>query len=80
MQENFRDGIRFKSKQLYEGSRHSSQHIYLRHSQEWCDVNPVIRIEVPKIKERYIEPLSLKDVEKLKEATTRPDSGICVFP
>ena len=41
--------------------------------QEWCDVNPVIRIEVPKIKERYIEPLSLKDVEKLKEATTRPE-------
>lgn len=28
---------------------------------------------MPKIKERYIEPLSLKDVEKLKEATTRPE-------
>lgn len=41
--------------------------------QEWCDTNPVAHIEVPKIKERYIEPLSPEDVEKLKETVTRPE-------
>lgn len=38
--------------------------------QEWCDANPVTKIEVPKIKEKHIEPLTLTEVKKL-EATTK---------
>lgn len=39
--------------------------------QEWCDANPVTKIEVPKIKEKHIEPLTPNEVEKLKETTKR---------
>ena len=31
--------------------------------QEWCDANPVSRIEVPRVKEKPIYPLSLREVE-----------------
>lgn len=41
--------------------------------QEWCDCNPVARIEVPKIREKYICPLSQHDVEQLKITATRPE-------
>ncbi len=36
--------------------------------QEWCDSNPVARIEVPPVAERTIEPLSQVEVERLTEA------------
>ena len=41
--------------------------------QEWCDSNPVTRIEVPKIQEKPIEPLAPAEVEKLKETAKRPE-------
>ncbi len=34
--------------------------------QEWCDTNPVARIEVPKVQERTKEPLSLEAVRRLE--------------
>ncbi len=40
--------------------------------QEWCDLNPVSKIVVPKIKERPISPLAPEEVEKLKEAARNP--------
>lgn len=33
---------------------------------EWCDANPVSRIEVPSIKEKSITPLSVQETEKLQ--------------
>ncbi len=41
--------------------------------QEWCDSNPVSRIEVPKVKEKAIVPLAPAEVEKLKEVAQRPE-------
>jgi len=35
--------------------------------QEWCDLNPVTKIEVPKVKEKPIAPLAPAEVEKLKK-------------
>ncbi len=35
--------------------------------QEWCDANPVARIEVPAVQEQPIEPLSPDEVERLNE-------------
>lgn len=37
----------------------------IRH--EWCDVNPVDRIEVPPVKEKIIRPLTVPETERLKE-------------
>ncbi len=34
--------------------------------QEWCDSNPVSRIEVPSIKEKPITPLSVQEVSRLR--------------
>ena len=41
--------------------------------QEWCDSNPVTRIDVPKVKEKAIVPLAPAEVEKLKEVAQRPE-------
>ncbi len=41
--------------------------------QEWCDINPVTRIETPKIREKAIEPLSPAEVEKLKATAKQPE-------
>lgn len=41
--------------------------------QEWCDSNPVTRIEAPKVREKQIEPMSPAEVEKLKETAKRPE-------
>ena len=41
--------------------------------QEWCDSNPVTRIDVPKVKEKAIVPLAPAEVEKLKETAQRPE-------
>ena len=40
--------------------------------QEWCRINPVTRIEVPKVKEKTIKPLTPAEVEKLMELAKRP--------
>ena len=37
----------------------------IRH--DWCDANPVSRVEVPDVIEKPIEPLSIKEVEKLEK-------------
>ena len=41
--------------------------------QEWCDVNPVARIEVPKVQEKMKEPLSLAEVEQLLRTAEQPE-------
>ena len=38
----------------------------IRH--DWCDSNPVARVEVPKVVEKPIEPLSIEEVERLEAA------------
>lgn len=40
---------------------------------EWCDVNPVSRLEVPRIVEKTIEPLTLDEVNRLKHAAKESD-------
>lgn len=35
--------------------------------QEWCDTNPVARIEVPPVQEKHIEPLSCDEVVRLQK-------------
>ena len=40
---------------------------------EWCDTNPVARIEVPRVVETPKEPLPLPDVERLQKAVARPE-------
>lgn len=41
--------------------------------QEWCDRNPVLAIETPRIIEKPIEPLTLEEVERLERAAERPE-------
>lgn len=41
--------------------------------QEWCDVNPVARVEVPKVKEKTKEPLTPEEVEKLLRTAELPE-------
>lgn len=41
--------------------------------QEWCDTNPVARIEVPKVYEAPKEPLPLADVKRLQQVTEQPE-------
>lgn len=40
--------------------------------QEWCDENPVNRIEVPKPSEKEIKPLSISEVKRLEKAAEMP--------
>lgn len=40
--------------------------------QEWCDSNPVSRIEVPKVQEREIKPLTISEVKRLEKAAEMP--------
>ncbi len=41
--------------------------------QEWCDTNPVQRIEVPRVQEKSIEPLTAEEVARLHQAAERPE-------
>ena len=43
----------------------------IRH--DWCDSNPVSRVEVPDVIEKPIEPLSIEEVEKLEETARQPE-------
>ena len=43
----------------------------IRH--EWCDVNPVARVEVPDVVEKPIEPLTIEEVERLEETAQLPE-------
>lgn len=40
--------------------------------QEWCDFNPVDRIEIPRIQEKNITPLSLSEVKRLQRTAEQP--------
>ena len=40
---------------------------------DWCDVNPVARVEVPDVIEKPIEPLTIEEVERLEEAAQQPE-------
>lgn len=41
--------------------------------QEWCDFNPVSRIEAPRIRERLIDPLSIEQVRLLLHCAKNTD-------
>ncbi len=43
---------------------------------EWCDANPVDRIEMPRVKEREIRPLSADEVRRLHRAAHRPEHEV----
>ena len=43
----------------------------IRH--EWCDANPVSRVEVPDVVEKPIEPLSIEEVECLETTAKQPE-------
>ena len=40
---------------------------------DWCDANPVSRVEVPEVVETPIEPLSIEEVERLEAAAQLPE-------
>ena len=40
--------------------------------QEWCDENPVSRIEAPRLAEKAIAPLTPEEVQRLKAAAQKP--------
>lgn len=40
--------------------------------QEWCDANPVARIDVPRVVEKPIVPLTPEEVQSLKDAAEKP--------
>ena len=46
---------------------------------EWCDANPVDRIEAPCIREKTIRPLSLEEVARLEAAASRPEHAAMRF-
>ena len=43
----------------------------IRH--DWCDSNPVARVEVPEVVEKPIEPLTIEEVERLEAAAQLPE-------
>ena len=43
----------------------------IRH--DWCDANPVSRVEVPDVIEKPIEPLTIEEVERLEAAAQLPE-------
>ena len=43
----------------------------IRH--DWCDSNPVVRVEVPEVVEKPIAPLDLDEVARLEETARRPE-------
>ena len=43
----------------------------IRH--DWCDSNPVSRVEVPEVVEKPIEPLTIEEVERLEAAAQLPE-------
>ena len=43
----------------------------IRH--DWCDSNPVSRVEVPEVVEKPIEPLTIEEVERLEAAAQQPE-------
>ena len=40
---------------------------------DWCDANPVTRVEVPDVVEKPIEPLTIEEVERLEETAQLPE-------
>lgn len=40
--------------------------------QEWCDTNPVSRIQPPTVEEKTITPLTLDEVKRLEETAQKP--------
>ncbi|MCQ2371430.1 MAG: site-specific integrase [Akkermansia sp.] len=40
---------------------------------DWCDSNPVARVEVPEVVEKPIEPLTIEEVERLEAAAQLPE-------
>ena len=40
---------------------------------DWCDANPVSRVEVPEVVEKPIEPLTIEEVERLEAAAQLPE-------
>ena len=40
---------------------------------DWCDSNPVSRVEVPEVVEKPIEPLTIEEVERLEAAAQLPE-------
>ena len=40
---------------------------------DWCDANPVSRVEVPDVIEKPIEPLTIEEVERLEETARQPE-------
>ena len=40
---------------------------------DWCDTNPVSRVEVPDVVEKPIEPLTIEEVERLEAAAQLPE-------
>ena len=40
---------------------------------DWCDANPVARVEVPDVVEKPIEPLTIEEVERLEAAAQLPE-------
>ena len=40
---------------------------------DWCDSNPVARVEVPEVVEKPIEPLTIEEVERLEAAAQQPE-------
>ena len=40
---------------------------------DWCDSNPVSRVEVPDVVEKPIEPLSIEEVDRLEAAAQLPE-------
>ncbi len=48
--------------------------------QEWCDTNPVDRIEVPILVENEIKPLTINEVHRLEETAARPEHRAMQLP
>lgn len=46
---------------------------------EWCDSNPVARIEVPRVQENTIEPLTIEEVERLRNAALNSDMRLSLY-
>lgn len=46
---------------------------------EWCDSNPVARIESPRIRESIIEPLTLEEVGRLQKAARNTDMELSLY-
>ena len=69
----FANGVWGESIPVPQGAGDIERGVSTAIKHDWCDSNPVARVEVPEVVEKPIEPLTIEEVERLEEAAQLPE-------